>query len=654
MIALARLLNGGRGDRWRLLAIVGGVALGTALALALWTGFTALAERDLRSTWIDPNRQWTDAVHLDDGTALPADALLVYGEQDSFEGRRISILRVSAAADTTATVPGIGRPPAPGTAVLSPALAALVEARPRDQLGDRFPSIAGVLPDDVLAGPDALVAVVGARPDDIAYRGLVLTALQGTEYATENYRVVALIGAFAVGLPVVILLGIVTALGSARRGEQLATLRLIGAAPGALARIAAWETAATSCLGVAAGVALAWLVAPVLSMIELGGSRFFPDDLQPGPWPSAILGVGIVALAVGIAAVRARRLAVGPLGAARERVERTPGWWRIVPLPLGLVGIQIDDLVPVGFVLVSVGLLTAGPLLLSWLAGLWARLAQSTAMVIALARLRLHPRRTFRAVSGLVIACFVVSVFAGARTTLTAPVPGDDAARTTLVAALAPAADQPLPAKDDPALRAAVERLRQVPGITGVDIEGETGAVELIVTVADDGPALERARTALQSGREPLTHPPLTEAERLAAANSTWATDYAVLAFLGVLVAGAVSALALAVATLAGILDRRRVFGLLRLTGMPPRTLGRIVAAEAGIPLLATFAGVALLGHYVARVIVTTLTDGRRSTGWPSADYYVVLAACLGIAALAVAVTARAARSGTGTLTRFE
>ncbi|MCW5954706.1 MAG: FtsX-like permease family protein, partial [Propionibacteriaceae bacterium] len=121
------------------------------------------------------------------------------------------------------------------------------------------------------------------------------------------------------------------------------------------------------------------------------------------------------------------------------------------------------------------------------------------------------------------------------------------------------------------------------------------------------------------------------------------------------LVAAGISALALAAATLAGVLDRRRVFGLLRLTGMPPRTLGRIIAAEAAVPLLSVFVVVALLGQFVAWAMVTSLSDGRRTTGWPAADYYLVLAACLALAAAAVAVTAHAARRGTSTaVTRFE
>ncbi|MCA0251819.1 MAG: FtsX-like permease family protein [Actinobacteria bacterium] len=724
MIALARLLNGARGDRWRLAAIAGGVALGVALALSLWSGFTAIADRGVRSSWIDVNRQGQNRVELDDRTALTADQLLARTNSDRFLSHEITVLQVATTPDTTTTLPGIGRPPAPGTSVVSPALAALIASHPPDELGTRYGTIVAELPDAVPAGPNALVAVIGVEPVELANDGMVFTALVGSAFATENYGYLAVIGAIAVGFPVAILLAVVTSLGSAKREEQLATLRLIGATPAALTRLAAWETAATSMAGAVAGVAMAWLVAPALAGIELEGVRFFADDLRPGIADSLVIGLGVVVIAVGIAALRARRLRGGPLGAVRERIESLPSGWRVLPLALGLIGLLTLGLaglavakgapraVPPGplvigcFVLVTFGLITAGPPLLGRLAGLGSRRADGAVAVIALNRIRRHPRQSFRAVSGLVIACFVVSVFAGARTTLgnldlqDGP---DHLPPQTLIATLDWSAYE-TPGLDSPTLRRQLDALRAVPGVTAVAAVGHSAGGIAYLTGSDatalgfpsseplvgvdagyrsapflpraveppvepiwvrellvqttDAAARERVRTVLVTGELGLRvyNTPPTRAEWSETAfGNTWANEYAVLANLGILVAAGISALAMAAATLAGVLDRRRVFGLLRLTGMPPRTLGRIIATEAAVPLLTVFVMVAALGQFVAWAMVTGLTDGRRTTGWPGPDYYLVLAACLALAAVAVAVTAHSARRGTSTaVTRFE
>ncbi len=714
MITLARLLNGARGDRWRLAAIAGGVALGVALALSLWSGFTAITDRNLRSTWIDESRSWQDRIELDDQTALAPEQLLVFTDHDRFGDREITVLRVATTPDTTTTLPGIGRPPAPGTSAVSPALAGLIASHPADELGARFGTVVAELPDTVLAGPNALAAVIGAEPAELANDGTVFHSLSGSDFATENYRSVAVIGAIAVGFPVVILLSVVTSLGSAKREEQLATLRLLGATPGTLARLAAWETAATSLTGAVTGIALAWLVAPALAGIELGGVRFFPDELRPRPDAAMAIPARVVAIAVGIAALRARRLRTGPLGGSREQAETSPRWRRLVPLTLGLIGLLVAHWVPApamngllvigSFALVTVGLVVAGPPLLAGLARFGAQRAPGPVGVMALNRIRRHPRQSFRAVSGLVIACFVVSVFAGGRTTLDTvhlPEGPDYLPPQTLIAQLSRTpAPPPL---DDPALLADLAALRAVPGVTAVATAFENGdstayltgtgatalgypstaplvgvdedyvsapfqphavpplpypprATTLFVQTAD-ATALERVRTALLSGQVGLRPygSLLTRAEwSRAGTRNAEADEYGTLASLGILVAAGISALALATATLAGVLDRRRVFGLLRLTGLSPRTLGGIIAAEAAVPLLAVFVAVAALGQFVAWAMVTGLTEGRRTTGWPGADFYLVLAACLGMAAAAIVASVAAARHNTTAVTRFE
>jgi ABC-type antimicrobial peptide transport system permease subunit len=127
------------------------------------------------------------------------------------------------------------------------------------------------------------------------------------------------------------------------------------------------------------------------------------------------------------------------------------------------------------------------------------------------------------------------------------------------------------------------------------------------------------------------------------------------LANIGILIATLISAVSLAVSTIAGILDRRRVLGLLRLTGMPAATLRKMLAAEAAIPIATVFALCIGLGFLVAWTLLAGLTQGRRTVSWPDPDYYITIAVSLALAAAAVIATFRAARQSTGiAATRFE
>lgn len=713
VLALSRLLLAqNRGDRLRLAGIAAGVAIGVLLTLLLWAGYTALAERSERSTWTDPDRQTGAVTHYDAEAGLADGEAAVARDVDYYRGQPITVLRITANPETTVQVPGVETVPAPGESFVSPALRTLIDSTPDDLLGDRYGTIVGTIGDTALAGPDSLVAVVGAEPAELHNLANVVTQLRGTAYATDNYQIVAIIGAIAVLVPVLVLLAVVTALGSAKRAERLATLRLIGATPRKLAVLSGGETAITSALGAAVGILAAWLLAPLAARVQVAGAQFFPDDLRAGPVATLVIALGIVVLAIGVAVIRAALTDVGPLGASRERREYPPRGWGLLPLGVGLAALTsvIAQVAPAslagplvlgGFVLTVLGLLIAGPLLTLWAARLAAPVVQRAVGVIAVGRIREHPRQTFRSVSGIVIAVFLASTFAGAATTVSNP---DVAEGPEYL----PASTLFIPLSitgpmDDPALLAQIDRLRHVKGVQAVVALGwsESEPSGLFLSAADaaaldhpvptdgarispefatvpfaptptamptdliatqllvrtsDADATERVRTALPSIGIRTSYASSTRAEWIVgSAALTWAGEYAVLANLGILVATLISALSLAVSTIAGILDRRRVLGLLRLTGMPVRTLRGILTAEAALPLAGVLLAAAGLGWYAAWVIVSGLTEGRRHLDWPGPDYYLVLALSVALAALAILATFRTARTSTSvTATRFE
>ena len=118
------------------------------------------------------------------------------------------------------------------------------------------------------------------------------------------------------------------------------------------------------------------------------------------------------------------------------------------------------------FCLTMLGLLWAGPLLTSWSARLARRGARSAAQVISLGRLAQHPRAAFRAVGGLVVAVYAVTLFAVAITAAagtTTPAQGAGYLSTTTLYATAGPADPAV-------LGAAASRLDDVEGVRTVAV----------------------------------------------------------------------------------------------------------------------------------------------------------------------------------------
>ena len=484
-LPLARLvIAGDRSSRRRLLGIVAGVMVGITVFLMLAAASQAFGERSRRSTWHQPVS--TSPTYLEPDTVLTPATAAIASTTDYYGDRIITVVLVAATPDTRVRVPGSDVVPRPGQYVASPALAGLISSAPADQLGDRYGEQAGTLSDDAVEGPDSLVAVIGMDQWQILARQgsgappQVVTELVGYDYASQVWRIVAAIGAIAILVPVLLLIAIVTDLGAAQRAERFATLRLIGATPGQVARIAATETAATTLLGALLGVGAYLALIPVAARIVISSSRFFPRDLLASP---AVIAATVLGTTLGASAVawwRTRRAGIGPLGASRERSERPPRPLSLLPLLAGLAGLAavralsgsetppmvLGRLLVGSFCLTMLGLLWAGPLLTSWSARLARRGARSAAQVISLGRLAQHPRAAFRAVGGLVVAVYAVTLFAVAITAAagtTTPAQGAGyLSTTTLYATAGPA--------DPAALGAAASRLDDVEGVRTVAV----------------------------------------------------------------------------------------------------------------------------------------------------------------------------------------
>ncbi|SDL65025.1 FtsX-like permease family protein [Arthrobacter sp. ok362] len=736
---LKMALLGSRSSWGRMAGIGGGVAIGVCLVLLLWSAANGLAQRDARGAWLREMGQTPVTVPLaaDGLTAngrpepipLAPDKILLGFPGDIFRDQLINHRDIAALPTTTVKIPGIGAPPAPGQYYASPALQRLIESTPAEELGDRYGQFAGVIDDSALPGPDALVVITGVSEAQLRQgpAAMLVTDFTPNPYgeSASLYRTALMVGGIAVLFPVLLLVSIATGLGAAQRRERFATLRLIGASPRLISGMAAVETAIPSLAGALLGVVLAVVFRPAAAQVPVDGTRVFLADFTFGAGFAGTAVVLVVAACALVAARRNARTGIGPLGVTRAMHEKTPTLWRAGPLLAGLAGMafgavlaKVDTdgnpwtspLLIGGFALTAVGVVTVGPWLTRMVSTIGLHRARSAAAVIAASRIRQTPVATFRSVSGLVIAAFMVSVFAGgvsAIETIDAPearpglllptsvyalvAPGFTPGHVSSVAqniqevagirdvtvgyaraALGRGEDMDIyiPAEDAPSLGFRETLAEQVAAfdtsflnswtttpvaLTAAPVHSLAGLAPVVLVVGTDGTAeaLDRARTALNTSG--VTATPATSRADLATMGSTRLIQgLSALAYLGVFVAVVIAGISLAASTAAAILDRKRVLGLMRLMGMPVAVLRRVIVREAAVPLLAVLLLSVGLGFLVAWLMIISFGRGRTIT-WPGPEYYAALSLSLLLALAAVAATFGLVRSNTAiTATRSE
>ncbi|GIG53451.1 ABC transporter permease [Demequina activiva] len=728
--AAARLLLlNGAPAYGRLAGIVAGVAAGTAMMLVLLGAFLHLPEREDRVAWLTPDGDYAqfDASDQMIPREPQSDALLSATLVDVFDGRTFDGLALAVTPDTTVTMPADIAPPAAGEYYASPAMIELIDSVPASQLGDRWGTLLGPLPDEMLRGPSHRAVLAGVDWEELDTWSSAVVQEEfrttGPNSASATFRIVVAMGAIALLVPMVLLISIVSALGAAERRERLATVRLIGAGRRAMAILSGLEMAVASLAGALVGVGIAAAVRPLAAQLSINGSTMTVADVTTSPAWTAVVVLGIAALGAGTAAWRAYRDDVGALGATRERAEKPVTAWRTSTLVAGIVifagSTAAIRWIPnsattwqypliLGFALIAFGIVAAGP----WITrrtslALGAR-TSSAAGVVAAGRLGRHPRATFRAVAGLVAAVFIVSVFAGGSSAIAGESRVVDAegmlATDTLVTYLG----------DDDDAQALAEAVDGIEGVEGAAVGwfSPDATVSGVVFAADDaraigaidvppsglvavdlfdmmvGPELsgtDRPGVAEASDADPTALEPshllvLTDGSReaietartaiVAEASSSLApstrvdmevrgaadvnNELSVMAYLGMGIAIAISALALSVASVAAMLERRRTFGLLRLGGMPVRQLRQTIATEAAVPLAVTLLLSAVLGFAVAGAVLESLSDDL-SLQWPDPRYWLALATSLAVAALGIVGTFSAVRRSTELeSTRFE
>ena len=444
MIRLGLRLTLGSGGEalLRVLVTAAAVALGVCLLLAALAGVNGLHAQTDRGAWLDTSAQASPST----SSTSTADRLWWLSGVDQFGSQAIDRVDVAATGAHAPVPPGIPHLPGPGQYYASPALTTLIASQPANELRDRFPGRQiGTIGAAALPSPNSLIVVIGHAAHQLSQApgAVEVGAIQRTPascYACENttgsgsvLQFILVGGAVALLLPVLILIATASRLSAARREERFAAMRLVGATPHQVSVISAVEAVVAAVAGVAVGFVLFFCFRPLLYHVPFTGASLAGGDLSLHSIDIVLIVIGVPLAAVASARLALRRVQTSPLGVTQRTSTRPPRIVRIIPLLAGIAvlayfdsagkpgsnGGQLLELL-VGFVLLVVGLVLAGPWFTTAGSRLMATRASRPATLIAGRRLLDNPKSAFRFISGLVIALFITSALIGALSSIAA------------------------------------------------------------------------------------------------------------------------------------------------------------------------------------------------------------------------------------------
>ena len=495
-LGLRLTLGSGREALLRVLVTAAAVALGVGLLLAALAGINGLHAQSDRGAWLNSAVQPTPPTS-------PASGLWWEPSTDSFGSQLIDQIDVAAAGPGAPIPPGMSRLPGPGQYFASPELVSLLRSQPADELRDRYPGrLVGTIGSAGLPSPNSLIIVIGHSVGQLSkqpaaieigaiHRGLA--NCYGCQSVVGSGPVLEFIlvgGAVALVLPILILIATASRLSAVRREQRFASMRLVGATPRQISTISAVEAVIAALAGVVLGFGLFFAFRPLLYHVPFTGAPLAQGDLSLHAVDILIAVVGVPIAAVVSARLALRRVQISPLGVTRRVRKRPPGIARIVPLLAGIaflayfdaagkpgaIGSQLLELL-VGFALLIVGLVLAGPWFTTAGSRIMAKRASRPAALIAGRHLLDNPKAAFRFVSGLVIALFVASAAIGALSSVT-QVTGGGSANASLGTLADPfctysTTDCPTASVVASVPPSVLHDLRATPGVQGVAVVHE-------------------------------------------------------------------------------------------------------------------------------------------------------------------------------------
>ncbi|GAB2986732.1 ABC transporter permease [Streptomyces pseudoechinosporeus] len=409
--------TGGREGWGRVLLTAVGVGLGVALLLLTTAIPNAMQARS--------DREYARMDFTFSGESIPrADNTLLVARVDTeYREKNVRGRQLEPEGSGAPLPPGLGKFPAPGEMVVSPALEELLKSQDGKLLRERLPyRVTGTIGESGLIGSAELAFYTGA--DGLAPKADGITvgridAFQPERASPERLDPVLLLLVLVVFvvllMPVGVFIAAAVRFGGERRDRRLAALRLVGSDSRMTRRIAAGEALAGALLGLVFGTGFFLIGRQVAGSVELYDISVFPSYLNPTPALALLVAITVPAAAVAVTLLALRGVVIEPLGVVRTaRPARRRLWWRLL-LPLGglallypMVGQGRDNgdfnqyMVTAGVVLLLVGV-TA---LLPWIVeAVVARLGSgSVAWQLAVRRLQLSSGTAARMVNGIAVA----------------------------------------------------------------------------------------------------------------------------------------------------------------------------------------------------------------------------------------------------------
>jgi hypothetical protein len=273
----------------------------------------------------------------------PTDGIAVVADRSGFGGttwfRGIPVDVVTAVPiGAPPPPPGLDAFPEPGQIAASPAFTRLHADDPL--FAARYPGeVVATIGPTGLAGPNEVFAwvAIADAPDTYDASGYGLPEWQAQAEAgdRETADLMIPLGVLLFVLPVLILVGTSTRLGSAQRDQRMAAMRLVGATPGEVRLVSAAEAGGIAAVGVLGGLALFAALRPLVGLLPWRPG-LFPTDLAPPPLLVAALALALPVLGVAAGSLSQRRVVTSPLGVTRRAAPRAPRRWRLVPLAGGV------------------------------------------------------------------------------------------------------------------------------------------------------------------------------------------------------------------------------------------------------------------------------------------------------------------------------
>ncbi|WP_328506190.1 ABC transporter permease [Streptomyces sp. NBC_00391] len=415
--------TGGREGWVRAVLTAVGVGLGVALLLLTAAIPNALATRQDR----EQAREDRGIGYLaDNSRSKPTDKSLIVADTDTeYQHQEIRGRLLEPEGVDAPLPPGVGKFPAPGEMLVSPALSELLRSDAGELLRGRLPyDTVGTIGETGLIGPGELAYYAGAdglapRLDDSVVARIDRFGLSMVEQPEEEVDPILLLLTLVVFvvllMPVAVFIATAVRFGGERRDRRLAALRLVGSDGRMTRRIAAGEALAGAVLGLLFGTGFFLLGREIAGSVEVLDISVFPSYLNPSPGLALLVALAVPAAAVLVTLFALRGVVIEPLGVVRTaKPARRRLWWRLL-LPLGglamlypMLGQGSDNgefneyMVTGGVVLLLIGI-TA---LLPWFVEAFvARLgAGAVSWQLAVRRLQLSSGSAARMVNGIAVA----------------------------------------------------------------------------------------------------------------------------------------------------------------------------------------------------------------------------------------------------------